>query len=236
MPRKYAWFTSKKIKLLLAIIVFLILIEFCADVIFLAVDGGAPNTDTGVLTINKTLERDADFVAAGITFLRERDWWQNDPALSSLRRSLECSQVNVPSNHEYLLTFRRADRGTILLENEYWAAIEFTENGTKLRYVLEEFDPSRIRSFEALDLTEKRIESVQALNLAELNGGKSFRESVDDKCHISVHLSSFKEDWEVDYMQINSFERFLCFNVNPTTGEVMQVTERGFNQCQLPPS
>jgi len=77
-----------------------------------------------------------------------------------------------------------------------------------------------VMKWKAIDLEETNITADDALLIAETNGGREIRKSVDNECNISVSFSpvpgSF-DGWEIRYYQ-NPGTLFEL-KVDPTNGE-----------------
>ena len=242
MSKRFAMITSKKVKMLLAIIAIpftcLITWEICVDfiVIGLGGDGGAPHEETGQILIDNWPVTDTEFVSIGVELLQDMDsWWQGYVDLVSATRKLQCSQVHNLSEHDYSLVFRSADRTSLLVEAENRAWLEFNNNRAALSYTLFEFDHSRYRPFDGRDLSKTKLGSLQALELAESNGGAAFRAAVEDVCYVITTLNSSSNGWRVIYhhgVVSDPSNDFICFSINPDSGVEEEVKMRR-NTCEF---
>ncbi len=222
---------KKLIVLFFTLVVSLIGLEIFLDILLPGLSTGAPITQTGTISIKNVPETDVEFVSTAIELLQELDWWQGDPILLGLSRKIECFQVDNPPRNR-LLNFRKANRITLFTENVHYATVKFSNDGTELSYRLENYRISKIQPTTGLNLAKVRIESKEALKLAEESGGKFLRELVNDECYIYMDIDK-DQNWEVDYSQQNPFKRLLCLNIDSKSGKVKQIPERGFSPCQL---
>lgn len=202
------------------LVVFSLIIAYMVFLIFFIIafpDGGSGMVESGRVMINDSLTTDAEYVAKSTVFLRKIGWWGNNSFLFGLSRNIDCSQGSAPSGQR-LLRFRKFERllfRTIVKD----VTIEFNEDGTEFNYRLEENDWLNGPSFEELNLSNIRIDSDKALNLAEKQGGDALRARLGNNCNIHLDLHA-GENWEIDYTQKSSFDCLLCLDIDPYTGDV----------------
>lgn len=69
-----------------------------------------------------------------------------------------------------------------------------------------------------IDRDDLKTSADDVIRIAEANGGKAIRESIQDKCNIHLYLNG---DWEVDYVG-NDGLPILNMHIDSNTGEVIQ--------------
>ncbi len=78
--------------------------------------------------------------------------------------------------------------------------------------------------YDAIDLSSRRVNIPQALEIVEANGGKDFRQAEESSCEITVFgvpierygVEAGTDDWDIRYTRENST---LCAFVNSQTGD-----------------
>ncbi len=84
--------------------------------------------------------------------------------------------------------------------------------------------PSKRSDYDAIDLSSRRVNIPQALEIVEANGGQDFRQAEESSCEIRVRavpierygVEAGNDDWDIRYTRDNST---LCAFVNSQTGD-----------------
>ncbi len=225
---------SKRIKGLgiasVIIAVGLVGIEICLDAFLLSMDGGAPSTQTGRVSIENLPGSDAEFAATSMMFLSEVGWRESQSILYLFGRKVECHQAQLPPAKR-LLDFRTWDRLTLITSRLRQASIELDADSMQLNYTIDDYGPERALFTNALDLTQVRIESDEALERAEQSGGESLRALVGNRCYVSISLGP-GEPWRVDYIRQDSVVHLLCFDIDTQNGDIKRVAQRSNKVCE----
>lgn len=82
--------------------------------------------------------------------------------------------------------------------------------------------PHPILGWKSVDLIKIKVNAEDALRIAEENGGKAARESVENQCRISIGLSG-GSGWKVAYAGNSSSPLYLYkIEIDPYTGQIIK--------------
>jgi hypothetical protein len=240
MGHQIRLFLSRKLWIVV-IILFVLLcgIEVCIDGFVIAVDD-RETLESGSTPIERLPETNEEFFFLSELALKDLGWWVNEPFLYSLFLKYDCSHIKKPPNY-WNLGFTRIDDFSLLVRYVYDADMTISGGELQIDYdIIIDGWPTLITELnkytDKLELSELQIDSDEALQIAEQNGGGAIREFIQGSCHVNVHIYDIRrneEGWNVDYYENGSFEPLLCFNIDPITGEVTQVAERSFRPCRF---
>lgn len=170
-----------------------------------------PTPITEYVSVNWTQE---DYLAIA-SAIHEFAWNEelNDWKIHSILFYFQCEEVPFGSQSVYLTYFKLIKSDVeeyrlvhnIVIQPQEKRIGTWAEKYTQLTSTWEEYN-----------ITEFNITSDEALQIAEDNGGKLFRESINNGCSVSISLNRRihnDKDWVVAYD--SNFE----FIINPYTGE-----------------
>jgi hypothetical protein len=81
------------------------------------------------------------------------------------------------------------------------------------------------RDIDGIDIDELTISISEAVEIAEKNGGKKVRESVENECSVSVFIRSDPmsyNGWEIHY-DMEDYSNNFSIYINPNTGDVEEI-------------
>lgn len=149
-----------------------------------------------------------------------------------LGKSLDGWQLN---EMDFRATCKKIDRGFQNGRFDFFNLIN--ENGIESRlsrfididtrgnfiYVKEWKYSPNLRNSAVIDLKELKVSAEQAFQIAESNGGKEKRQSVENACEITVGLSPGSANyrgWVVIYTRTDTGAFLFRIQIDPYTGEI----------------
>ena len=145
----------------------------------------------------------------------------NDWNLYQMSFGLHCQDNPVGFEGGYLSYFKPSS----------FVSYTFREFSITLRYGYVEWKGGRESSrppfgWKSVDQDNIAINAMDALGIAEENGGKDIRRNFDNNCSIRLSLSPEKntDGWYIEYSVENIPEFWIA--INPYTGEIV---ERGWS-------
>ena len=150
--------------------------------------------------------------------------------LVTMNRKLDCHQISPPSG-VWSLGFIKFSRVTLFSGFFHTANVDIDNDHLVLNYFLADYDIERIRHPTGISFDQMEINTDQALDLAERNGGEKLRGIINNQCFVSFYIDDNSEYWGVDYDRTLA-DKLLCFDVEFRTGEINSVAQRGSYPCQ----
>jgi hypothetical protein len=141
--------------------------------------------------------------------------WQ----LNSMDFRLSCTQVTngfQNGRFTFFSVVKEQDQ-----ETRITSFIDIDPRGKFIHLVEEKYYPKLV-DWKVIDVAGLKISADQALQIAEMNGGKDNREAVGNACYISLVLSpgpARNNGWIIRYTRSDEIASFFSIVIDPYTGE-----------------
>jgi len=175
---------------------------------------------TGALTVGTPVQWDETDYLRVAQALHEFVWGESlgKWSLSRMSYGVDCKQIDNGLQDAYFIYIKNS--GEHQQESRFVSNINITPSKNSVSVNKEEFSPPR-KNWQTINLTNLEISALDALEIAEHNGGGKTRATIENACEI--HLSFIPESkdcpgWRVAYYLYND-ELVDNYCIDPKTGE-----------------